>query len=70
MSHIESYLLREKKFIQLLGFEDSKHNGYSFWDLKNTDLNILKGTKIVLIDTRGLIKKPSTKVKKVWIEKL
>ena len=69
-SDTESNLPRENKYIQVLGFETNKHSGYSFYDLDKVDLNELKGTKLVLINYRGLIHKPANKVKEVWKEKL
>lgn len=70
MSSLEPYLPREKNYIQVLGFEDSKSNGYGFFDLESTDLSKLKGTKIILINHRGLVKKLQGRVKRVWKEKL
>lgn len=63
-------LLSEPKFIQLLGFEDSKHNAFGYYDLESLDLNKLKGSKLLLINFRGLVKRPSARVKRVWKEKL
>ena len=76
LSDKESKLPREEKYMQVLGFitRESKifgEQGHSFYDLcLLPDLSELKGTKLVLIDTRGMIKRMSSRVKEVWKEKL
>lgn len=76
ISNNESKLIKEDKYIQVLGFITRKsiifgEQGHSFYDLPRLpDLSELKGTKLVLIDSRGMIKRMSSKVKEVWKEKL
>ena len=62
----DNKLKDSNKYIQLLGFINrSKSLSYSFWRLKDLDLSSLKGLSLCLVDTRGLIKILSAKVREV-----
>ena len=58
----------ETKYLEIVGFENSKHEAITFRDLENLDS--LKGSKAILISNRVLIYKPASKVKRVWKEKI
>lgn len=71
MSNTESQLPRERKYIQVLGFINRWENGYSFHELSLLPtLDVLRGTQLTVVDTRGMVKRMSSRVKEVWKEKL
>lgn len=71
MSDTEAQLPREEKYIQVLGFINRWEKGYSFSELPLLpSLDILRGTQLTVVNSRGMVKRMASKVREVWKEKL
>lgn len=71
MSDTENQLPRETKYLQILGFINRWEKGYSFYELPLlSSLELLKGTQLTLVNSKGMIKRMASRVRRVWKEKL